>query len=1155
MPKGEYLKQKAVLYREVKSWGIPVSWNRISINDLQNRLQQIQANVIPNLDVVERTSSRSSRGTSMNAFRSSNRSLSSLPEMQRGLMLSMSQRTSSQVNTASGSSITRHSFNIHPDANKHLDGIVDASQKWITKHTKPDMKVRISLEGANERAFSTTILPRNDAIQSLIAKYHEYDNQYTTAIEATKVTIDIYKEYAMAGQGGRSYTIAMQTWKIVSVDTVTNCLFVAAQVCIDKEFIEKKTIDRAKHLKQLVNPTNKIFSNVETIQELANHLKRDIIIYNNCFEVKFHIETAVKVSRWTKARNALEIQYKDNHYIAMLRWKDLGEEPKVEEPKPYQHANTLEASVPIKVKLRPNDYSFKVLSWDIETSVDETGKLITYAVGVYDGHEYASFWGEGCMQQFIDYLYDNAEKYNGYFMYAHNGGKFDAIQLLQEGLLESDKWGLVTREGKNIELNGCWLSLVIAAQFKANCTITLRDSLRLLPGSLDKLCKEFNVEHQKKGDVDHDLITPTNWNKFPQLPEYLEHDVKGLYEVLEKFQDIVYECSKKGIQRSENQARSAIAQLTGKEFKKVRPKWLSIKKENKQRASNLELDAYNEELKLALEYQGEQHFKSIPFFNRKTTLTEIQMNDMLKLELAQKQGVRIIYVNYNEDIVESIKRQLKELNIPFNDIEPSMDEPDFTTCLNITECMTAASLAKKLYLKNYYKSDKTPVYQLTRDIDNYIRKGYRGGRVEIYQQGECPGDKFFYYDFTSLYPGMMTRELPYGKPVYVEHVTLDDILNGSFYGFCKVMAKTINRDIKPIHAVHKDHKLIFPILENPTELTLFSDEIKLGHTTGVYEYTFTDGYSFKKAPFMKEFIETYFKKKLEAEQGRNKAQKQVWKIILNSSYGFWGLRTEKRDGVRIYSKGRAPVSKYIDQGRLISEADIGNYSILRVLNDLDVKDYNVGVAAAITSHARIHLWQLLNDIDNKGHKSYMCDTDSVITSMNLDEFPDLKKQYMWDGTGEDLGALKNELNDLLNKKNIGNLGFDRCILGGAKFYGLRSDEYNLEVCKCKGFNQNQKVPEEDKERVSSYKLTFDQFKRQEAFMSNLKPDMSAEQRKEVIKQTPIQQKQMQFRCGKQAFVNETKPFHIYKKYPAKNILFQYTKGTVHEDGSITPLVI
>lgn len=50
----------------------------------------------------------------------------------------------------------------------------------------------------------------------------------------------------------------------------------------------------------------------------------------------------------------------------------------------------------------------------------------------------------------------------------------------------------------------------------------------------------------------------------------------------------------------------------------------------------------------------------------------------------------------------------------------------------------------------------------------------------------------------------------------------------------------------------------------------------------------------------------------------------------------------------------------------------------------------------------------------------MCysDTDSIITNCNIREHQDLMHKYMWDGCGKELGALKNECDDLIPQSLI-----------------------------------------------------------------------------------------------------------------------------------------
>lgn len=67
-----------------------------------------------------------------------------------------------------------------------------------------------------------------------------------------------------------------------------------------------------------------------------------------------------------------------------------------------------------------------------------------------------------------------------------------------------------------------------------------------------------------------------------------------------------------------------IEMLTGKIFKQSRP--LCLK--------GLELDGYNEELQLALEYNGEQHYNYVHFFHRTLNkLHEQQDRDKLKTRI------------------------------------------------------------------------------------------------------------------------------------------------------------------------------------------------------------------------------------------------------------------------------------------------------------------------------------------------------------------------------------------------------------------------------------------------------------------------------------------------------------------------------------------
>jgi hypothetical protein len=99
-------------------------------------------------------------------------------------------------------------------------------------------------------------------------------------------------------------------------------------------------------------------------------------------------------------------------------------------------------------------------------------------------------------------------------------------------------------------------------------------------------------------------------------------------------------------------------------FQKVRPPFLY----NTVTSENLELDMYNQEVNLACEYQGRQHYEYIPFFHGPTRdkFQNQKYRDEKKAELCRKNGVRLLIVPYtipNEKIPEFIQKELQRLGI------------------------------------------------------------------------------------------------------------------------------------------------------------------------------------------------------------------------------------------------------------------------------------------------------------------------------------------------------------------------------------------------------------------------------------------------------------------------------------------------------------
>ena len=100
------------------------------------------------------------------------------------------------------------------------------------------------------------------------------------------------------------------------------------------------------------------------------------------------------------------------------------------------------------------------------------------------------------------------------------------------------------------------------------------------------------------------------------------------------------DCSSRKMERY---TKELIQTITNKKFIKIRPKWLKNNEGN-----NLELDIYCEELKLAIEYNGIQHYKFIKFFHKDELNFQKRLaDDKLKALLCIKKGIDLIVVPYN----------------------------------------------------------------------------------------------------------------------------------------------------------------------------------------------------------------------------------------------------------------------------------------------------------------------------------------------------------------------------------------------------------------------------------------------------------------------------------------------------------------------------
>ncbi len=93
----------------------------------------------------------------------------------------------------------------------------------------------------------------------------------------------------------------------------------------------------------------------------------------------------------------------------------------------------------------------------------------------------------------------------------------------------------------------------------------------------------------------------------------------------------------------ETELHSLLTNLLQKPFTKARPSWLR----NPKTGYPMELDMYNDELKIAVEYNGIQHYRiAPPLTNNAEELQDLRERDIVKSQLCRDNGVKLIVIPY-----------------------------------------------------------------------------------------------------------------------------------------------------------------------------------------------------------------------------------------------------------------------------------------------------------------------------------------------------------------------------------------------------------------------------------------------------------------------------------------------------------------------------
>lgn len=371
--------------------------------------------------------------------------------------------------------------------------------------------------------------------------------------------------------------------------------------------------------------------------------------------------------------------------------------------------------------------------------------------------------------------------------------------------------------------------------------------------------------------------------------------------------------------------------------------------------------------------------------------------------------------------------------------------------INITTCKTISGLSFKIYLSNYYKLEYN-LKEIKGKIETEIRNAYYGGSVLLPEKGSLikKGNLAYYYDFNSFYPSIMLKPMPVGNPYLSLSKDLD-----SYFGFCYAkITPPLNLTNYIIPYRNEEGSIIYPSKEFTG--IYWSELLKKSREYG-YKIEILGGYQFEKGEnIFKDFILNLYDKRLEAKKENKSSFHLIYKLILNSLYGRFGMKQllsrvefiEEKDLQETYLKKRFSFIEKINDKYLI-KYNLNSYSnsnLINYINNLHEKEEvhkmnylanlikqrgvpsSVPISAAITAYAQM---ELMNFKNIKGNKLLYSDTDSLLMEKPL---PD----------------------NLISETKLGKLKLEyilkEAIFISPKFYALKTVE-GEEIVKTKGISK------------------------------------------------------------------------------------------------------
>lgn len=314
---------------------------------------------------------------------------------------------------------------------------------------------------------------------------------------------------------------------------------------------------------------------------------------------------------------------------------------------------------------------------------------------------------------------------------------------------------------------------------------------------------------------------------------------------------------------------------------------------------------------------------------------------------------------------------------------------------------TMASQAMRIF-RTYLRDDIWPLGNFASD---FCRNAYLGGRTEIFKP-ICKNGPLYEYDVSSLYPYVMRENfMPSGKSALVFEWFPHKL------GIYHVEVSMPEMKYPPLGIV-RDNKYIFPIGNFEGYFT--SVELVYAMSLGAKVKVLSGIVFDSKEKLFQNYIDDLYRIRKSSESGT--VSNMLAKLLMNSSYGRFGMNL-KRENIGFVLKD--DVTEFATL-KLESKKSIQLFK-----EPIELETFtHTGIAAFITSYARIHMHKLILQTGEK-HLYYM-DTDSLFTTKRLktgDSLGQLKLENTWESAVFLLP--KTYFAKGLSKNKIAMKGFDR----------------------------------------------------------------------------------------------------------------------------------